>query len=140
MDKSQRPLPLVDPVGAPFWEALHRGQLLVQWCKACQRGIHYPRIHCPRCLGRELEWRESIGRGVLHAFTIVHRHFDPFFQARVPYIVGLVELEEGVRLMSSLVGIKASPDAVQIGTKLQVEFERVDESFTLHAFRPLATA
>lgn len=136
----KRPLPAVDPIGAPFWQALRREQLVVQWCKACRRGIHYPRIQCPHCLGQELEWRESTGRGMLYAFTIVHRHADPYFQAQTPYVVGLVELEEGVRLMSNIVGVESSPDKVRIGMKLQVVFESVDDVFKLHAFRPITAS
>lgn len=131
-----RPLPAIEPVAAPFWQALAQRRLVVQWCNSCQRGIHYPRIHCPHCLGTELSWRECSGHGVLHAFTTVYRHADPYFRTLTPYVVGLVQLDEGVTLMSNIVGVDAGSDQVRVGMRLRVDFNRVDESVTLHEFRP----
>lgn len=133
-----RPRPVIEPVAAPFWQALAQRRLVVQWCNTCAKGIHYPRIHCPHCLGRDLAWRECSGRGVLHAFTAVYRHADPYFRSIVPYVVGLVQLDEGVTLMSNIVGVEPGSAELRVGMKLHVDFNRVDESVTLHEFRPAA--
>ena len=133
-----RPAPVVEPVAAPFWQALNERRLIVQWCNKCQRSIFYPRIHCPHCLGAELTWRTCSGNGVLHAFTTVHRSSDPYFKSQVPYVVGLVALEEGVTLMSNIVGLNPDGAQVQVGMKLRVDFRRVDDTLTLHEFRPTA--
>ena len=132
-----QPLPKIDSVSAPFWAGLTEGRLLVQWCDDCNRSIHYPRIHCPHCLGKSLRWKESSGRGTVQAYTIVHTHPDPFFKSKVPYAVALIEIEDGVTLMSNLVDVEMSSEAICVGMPVKARFQRVAESIGLHEFIPL---
>ena len=99
------------PVGAesgPFWDATREGRLLVQWCTACDRGVFYPRSFCPHCAapGSALEWRVASGRATVHAAVVEHRPEAArvTFSGGAPYCVALVDLEEGVRMMTNVIG------------------------------------
>ena len=129
------PLPVATPESRPFWEAARRHELSLQRCRACGRHVFYPRAACPHCLSSDLEWRRVSGRGTLHTFTIVHRGAKNFPLA-TPYVLAVVELEEGPRLMTNLVSIEADPARVQIGMPVEVVFEDVSPEVTLPRFRP----
>lgn len=126
------PIPAVDPDTAPYWEAAWRGVLLIQRCDPCGRYQFYPRARCRRCFGT-VRWIESAGRGRVYAFTVVHRAPHPAFAGRVPYVVALVDLDEGVRLMTTLPDV--GPDGVTIGQPVAVAFEQLTEAVTLPVFR-----
>lgn len=117
---SDRPYPELDPETRPFWEALAEGRFELQRCTACGRHVFYPRLVCPHCGGGPLEWVSASGRGTVHSFTVVHRA-PPAFAAEVPYVVALVDLEEGPRMMTRLLG--AEPAEVHIGMPVQVAIE-----------------
>ena len=108
----------------------------LQRCAACARFVFYPRPFCPGCHGAELVWTPVSGRGVVHAFTIPHRHPHPAFGARVPYVVALVELEEGVRILTTLVDVEPTPAAVRIGLPVEIVYDDVTAEVTLPRFRP----
>ena len=131
------PLPVPTPESRPFWEAARRHELSLQRCRACGRRVFYPRAACPNCLSPDLEWRRVSGRGTLHTFTIVHRGAKNFPLA-APYVLAVVELEEGPRLMTNLVGVEADPVRVRIGMPVEVVFEDVSSEVTLPRFRPAA--
>ena len=111
------------PDAAQFWEAAARGELHLPWCVPCGAPFFYPRPLCPRCGSRELEWRRASGRGRLHAFCIQHATPLPELRDRVPFVTALVELEEGPRIMSRLVGVEPDPAAVRCEMPLVVDFE-----------------
>jgi len=125
---SERPYPVPDRDTAPFWEGARRGELRIQRCTACGRFIFYPRAVCPRCMADSLEWVAASGRGSVYSFTEVHRTSDEF-RAEVPFVVGLVELEEGVRMMARL----DIPEPA-VGMPVQVVFERVSDELSLPHF------
>jgi uncharacterized protein len=105
---------------APFWSAAAEGRLILQRCDNCGSYVHYPRSHCPRCLSSDLEWCESAGDGTVYSFTVVHRA-APGAGLTAPYVVALIELDGGVRLLSNVVG---SPvDDVSVGMRVAVRFE-----------------
>jgi hypothetical protein len=114
-----------------FWEGLVRHQLLIQRCASCHRLQHPPAPMCPGCHSFEMEAIEASGRGIVHSFVVAHHPPIPPFE--YPNVIVLVELEEGTRLVSRLVGTQ--PDDVAIGMPVAVEFEKVDEDFVLHRFR-----
>jgi uncharacterized protein len=138
MADAQRPLPTPDPVTRPYWESLRAHGIRLQRCQACGRFVFYPRAVCPFCLADRLEWTPVSGRGVVHAFTIPHRHANPAFGTRAPYVVALVELEEGVRLLSNLVEVAPTPEAVRVGMPVEIVYEDVTPEITLPRFRPRA--
>jgi uncharacterized OB-fold protein len=127
------PLPTPDPVTKPFWDSLKAHRIQLQHCTACDKFVYYPRAVCPACMGTELVWTDVSGRGVIHAFTIPHRHPNPEF--KVPYVVVLVELEEGVRMLSNLVEVEPVPEAVSIGARVEIVYDDVSDGITLPRFR-----
>ena len=92
---NEKPVPEISIAGKPYWEAAAAGQLLIQHCLACGCYIHYPRQWCPSCLQTDLEWIESCGRGTVHTYTIIHASSHTSYEPELPYILAVVELEEG---------------------------------------------
>ena len=131
------------PIGAesgPFWEATREGRLLVQWCTACDRGIFFPRTLWPYCgAAGPLPWREASGRGSIHAAVVEHRPdlAGAAFARGEPFCIALVDLEEGVRMMTNVVG--CPPDDVCIGMAVTVTWERLSDGRQLALFRPAGT-
>lgn len=130
------PTPKPTPETAPYWEAAKRGVLLLQRCRACEQHYFYPRPLCPHCLSRDVEWVEVSGRGVLHTFVVNHRPARGF-PAKGPYVIGIVELEEGPKMMSNIVGVEPDPAKLRCDMPLEVVFEEITEAITLPKFRPL---
>lgn len=145
------PSRLEPPAGAesgPFWEATREGRLLVQWCTACDRGVFYPRALCPWCGvaapgvgtgtdgGGALEWREASGRATVHAAVVEYRPevAGAPFSGGEPYCIALVDLEEGVRMMTNIVG--CPPDEVHSGMAVTVTWEPLSDGRQLALFRP----
>lgn len=137
MADATKPLPIPDPVTQPFWDSLRAHAIQLQRCSACERFVYYPRAVCPACMSNDLAWTPVSGRGIVHAFTIPHRHPIAAFSADGPYIVALVELDEGVRILSNLVGVDPSPEAVQIGMPVEIVYDDVNDEITLPKFRPI---
>lgn len=132
-----KPLPAPDPVTKPFWDGLKARELKIQQCTACEGAIFYPRVMCPSCGSRSLRWITASGRGTLYAFTIAHRGVPATFKASAPYVVAMIELEEGARLMTNLVEVEPTLEAVKIGMPVEVVFEDATDTTTLAKFRPL---
>ena len=131
-----KPLPVTDPVTAPFWESVRAHAMRLQRCHGCGRWVFYPRGLCPHCFSADLAWEPVAGTGVVHAFTIVHRHPSPAFNGEVPYVVALIELDEGVRLLSNLVEVAPDPAAARVGLPVEVVYDDVTPEVTLPKFRP----
>lgn len=135
--------PAPQPESDFYWEKCREGELWLRNCTDCNRAFFYPRDICPfpECFSRATEWIQSSGRGTLHTFAIVHRAPTPAFRSKTPYITAVVELEEGARMPTWLVGIdfaesEIRPDAVQCGMPVAVTFEPLDDNITLPMFRP----
>ncbi|MCV7399461.1 Zn-ribbon domain-containing OB-fold protein [Mycobacterium fragae] len=124
--------PTISPDTAFFWNGLREHQLLIQRCTGCGALRNPPRPMCPKC--RSLEWDtiESSGRGSVYSYVMPHQPRFPFFE--YPYIVALVELDEGVRLVSNLVDIE--PADVTVGMPVQVCYQTFENDLVLHQFRP----
>ena len=134
MFQIDKPLPAITEEGAPYWEGCRAGELRVQRCTACAR-LHFPpSILCPHCLAEGGEWVALSGRGRIYSFIIVHRPQHPAFFEDVPYNVAIIELDEGIRLHST---IRDCPnDELSIGMPVEVVFDRVNDEVTLPRFRP----
>jgi hypothetical protein len=130
----RKPLPRIDEESRGWWEALARHELYVQRCRGCGTVRFYPRALCPACLSERTEWLRASGRGTVWTFTVTHQNQAPGFREEVPYVLALVELEEGIRLLTNVVG--CAPDAVRIGMPVTVVFEDVTPEVTLPKFRP----
>lgn len=123
---------LDDPDTGPFWRAAARHELCFPVCDACGTVVFYPRAHCPRCLGRDLTWQRSAGRGEVYSATTVRSSRDPAFRDLVPYVLALVDLDEGVRMLTHV--LADDPDRVRIGARVRVEWQRCGET-SLPVFR-----
>ncbi len=135
MADAPRPAPAPDAITARFWQAAREGRLELQRCAGCGATIFYPRIVCPTCLSEELTWIEAAGEGTVYSFTVTHRAPTPAFKDRVPYVVALVDLPEGVRLLTNIVG--CDPDGVRIGQPVRVTFEAIGDQASLPQFEPV---
>lgn len=109
---------------AEFWDGCAQGRLLVPRCNACAELIWYPRRFCPFCASTSVTYEEMSGRGTVYSFTVSRRGRGPF-RGRAPYVVAYVELDEGPRILTNIVGVGA--DAVQIGLPVRVVFEPADD-------------
>ncbi len=129
-----RPLPALEPRTQAFWRACRAGRLEFQRCVPCRHFIHPARPICPRCRGRDLEVMAVSGRARLHSFTVNHQRWYP--GQEVPYVIGLVELNEqpGLRLMTNI--INCAIEDVRIGMALRVVFENVSDEIALPLFEP----
>ena len=129
-----KPLPQPTPISQPFWDAANERRLSIQRCVACERYVFYPRPLCPHCGGAELVWTDVSGRGSLYSYTIARRPTMRAFLADVPYVIAIVELEEGPRMTTHIVDCE--PEAVTIGMAVEATFEDVTDEVALVKFRP----
>jgi uncharacterized OB-fold protein len=133
MKEYRKPLPKPTPWSTPFWSGCKNKKLLIQQCKDCKKHVFYPKLFCPFCLCQELDWIEASGRGKIYSYTIVHSYQPTEFSQDVPYAVAIIELEEGVRMMSNLV--ESDLQKVRCDLDVEVVFEDVTDEFTLPKFR-----
>ncbi len=130
--------PPVGPDGAPFWDSTRQGRLLLQWCTGCERAVFYPRAFCPHCSAGDggLEWRQASGRGTVYATGVEHRPevVGAAFSGGQPFCVALVELDEGVRMLSNVVG--CPPADVRCGMAVVVTWEPLSDGRRLPLFTP----
>ena len=118
-----------------FWEAAREHRLELQFCEGCQRWIHYPRLACPHCGRDEPGWRQASGKGTIYSFTVVHANPPSAFLGDLPYVVAVIHLAEGVRLLSNVV--QCDPSTLACEQPVEVVFERLDDQLTLPRFRPV---
>lgn len=132
------PIPKPTPESQPFWDGLQAQKLMIQRCRACGDAYFYPRPSCPQCWSHDVEWFQASGRGTLHTYVISHR---PGRSAPLPppYVVAIVQLEEGPRLMTNLVDVEPDPTKIACDTPVEIVFAPISESITLPRFRPVAT-
>jgi uncharacterized OB-fold protein len=124
------------PDAAPFWAAAARHELLLPYCAPCAGHFFYPRAFCPSCGSRTVEWRPVSGRGTLHTFCVQYRSNLPGFVDAGPFVTAIVELAEGPRLMSLLVGVPVDPTAIRCDMPVEVAFVDYDDGQSLPVFRP----
>lgn len=127
MTEPLRPLP--DAFSAAYWAAAAEGTLLIQRCTRCRRHQFYPRQHCAACLAAEPEWVVAGGRGTLHSYTVVHRTPNAEFANRTPYVLALVDLDEGVRMTTAL--IDAGNRELRCGARVRIVFTRLADDLVL---------
>jgi len=128
------PVPVPNFDNAEFWAGCAAGELRLQRCAGCGALRHPPKPMCPHCRSTAVEWQRASGRGTVYSFTIVHRPTLAPFEPRVPYNVIVVQLDEGPYLVSNLVD--CAPEAIRIGMRVEVVFERVNDALMLPKFRP----
>ena len=131
----QRPLPKTHELDTKaFWAATKNEELIYQRCDDCEAVIFYPRRHFTRCLGNSLSWHTATGRGTIYTYSIVRQSYHPFFRQRVPYAVAWIDLDEGPRLLSEIVGVD-DPASIEIGQRVKVAWESHEE-LSVPLFKP----
>jgi uncharacterized OB-fold protein len=116
-----KPRPRPAPESAPYWEAAKAHRLMLPRCHACGQFWFPPSQRCPHCLSSDFGWEDVSGRGRIYSFVVFHRVYHPAFESDVPYVVAIVELDEGPRLLTNIVG--TSPDNVRCDMRVAVVFE-----------------
>jgi hypothetical protein len=129
-----RALPAPDNASRHYWQSAADGKLVVQRCTTCREFQFYPRALCVSCAG-ETEWVDASGRGTLYTYTIIRQNRSPAFAALSPYAVGMVELEEGVRMMSNIVDCDV--EQLSIGMALEVVLVKAADDVGLPFWRPV---
>jgi uncharacterized OB-fold protein len=129
------PRPLEPELTQPFWEAAKRHELIIPRCRLCDRYFWYPRPACPNCLREDWEWAPASGRARLHTFTVVRQPGNPAFWDDVPYAYAIVQLEEGVRMISNIVECEI-PEGLTVDMPLIATFDDVTPEWTLVKFKP----
>jgi uncharacterized protein len=127
-----KPLPKPTAASRPYWDAAKRHELMLQRCGACHAFIYYPRDRCPQCLSDQLTWQPVSGRGKVYSYTVVRRASTRSF-ADKPYVLAIVELDEGVRMTTN---VEAPPETIKIGMPVAVWFDDVTPDRTLVKFKP----
>lgn len=129
---SARPLPQPTTETAAFWAAAQEQRLVIQRCDNCGHCQFYPRAFCIGCLSDRIEWIDASGHGRIYSYTVCRIAPSPAFEARLPYVVALIDLDEGVRMLANLLDVEL--EHVAIGARVSVCFESVSESCTLPQF------
>src|SRR5215211_3389341 len=130
-----KPIPVPDAASQPFFDGALRDELMLQRCARCGTWMWPVRVRCISCFSDNLAWTASSGRGTLYSYTLVHQVFHPGFATEIPYNVAQVDLDEGVRIITSIVDLP--DDALRIGIPLAVTFERITDEVALPRFRPV---
>lgn len=134
MDSPKKPAPIVNEWARPFWEAAKEHRLTIQKCRDCEKHIFYPRMACPYCFSLNLQWVNASGRGTVYSYTVVENNSPSAFAKDIPYVVAVVRLEEGVQMLSNVVGCE--PAELRCDMPVEVTFEQLDDEFTLPKFKP----
>lgn len=136
MSEYAKPLPKLDDVNRPFWDACREGRLDLQKCGSCGH-IRYPISHvCPECLSYETNWVTVSGKGEVFSYIVFHQVYNKAFAGDVPYNVAIVQLDEGPRMISNVTGVPN--DAVNVGDRVEVTFDPVTDEISIPRFRPAA--
>lgn len=130
----EKPLPITDPESAPYWSALKERRLILKRCRDCGRHHFYPRALCPHCHSDALVWSDARGTGTIYSYTVARRPAGPAFKADAPYVIAVVDLDEGARMMTNIV--TDDVDSIRIGQRVCVAFDAVTEEVTLPRFKP----
>jgi uncharacterized OB-fold protein len=130
-----RPVPRPTPETATFWEGARRHELRLQRCRPNGHVYFFPRPFCPTCSSTDVEWFPATGKGTLHSYVINHRPAHGFSDM-TPYVIAVVQLDEGPRMMTNIVGVEPLPANLPPDLPVEVVWEPLDEIITLPLFRP----
>ena len=128
------PAPAVNPETREFWDATAQDRLLLRRCRDCGAVIWYPRAICPECSSLQTEWFEAAGRGRIYSYTVNHRG-EGAYQGVPPFVLAYVELDEGPRVMTNIVG--AEPGELAVGLPVEVVFHDTGDGAALPRFQPM---
>lgn len=136
MAEVSRPLPRLNEHDTrEFWLATKNRELKYQKCDDCGTVVFYPRRHCTGCTGGNLSWYVASGKGTVYTYSVVRQSYHPFFRNLIPYAVAWIDLDEGPRILSNVVGVDDPSTDIEIGQRVEVEWEEHDE-VCIPLFRP----
>jgi uncharacterized protein len=133
-ERPHKPIPRPAPESVPYWEAAKNHRLELPRCNACGKFWFPPSRSCPHCLAADFAWTPVSGRGTVFSFVVYHRVYHPAYEGEVPYVVALIALEEGPRLLSNIVGV--APDTVRVDMPVKVVFDDVADGVSVPKFTP----
>lgn len=136
MSESGSVAPIPTEHSLPYWQSARNGALALLRCEDCGRWIHYVKLQCPNCGSRMLSWSPSSGKGKLYSYSVLHRAASPLFKDKVPYVLAIIELDEGIKIMSHLVG--CDPEQVRVGMEVETVFGEIDEQRAVPYFQPVS--
>ena len=135
----RKPLPAITTEAQPFWDAAAQNKLVMQHCKDCGAWVWTPRPLCNECGSEHVEWTPMSGKGEIYSFTVIRqvvgRAASKAFEPDIPYVVAWVDLAEGPRMITNVVG--CSVDQVKLGMKVSVVFEQASKDVWLPKFKPV---
>lgn len=133
MAEPGRIIPKPTPESEHYWEGARQGELRLQACNSCSETYFPPRPFCPKCGSRDVKVVKASGKGRLYSYIINHLPSPGFTP---PFTVAIVELEEGPRLMTNLLGIEPDPAKLELDMPLEVTFEKLNDEISLPQFQP----
>ena len=137
MAETPRPEPTFPEADTePFWEATKEHELRYQVCDDCGGVVFYPRRHCTHCMSLNLSWKTSRGEGTVYTYTVIHQMGQPAFKDRVPYAVAWIDLDEGFRMLSNIVGVQDPSGNVSIGQRVRLTWEDQESGLSMPLFEP----
>ncbi|HEX5020619.1 MAG TPA: OB-fold domain-containing protein [Candidatus Binatia bacterium] len=128
-----KPLPVLDIEGRFFWESCKKHEMALQQCVSCKQFRYPPRSLCPRCHSPEAQWTPISGRGQVYVALVMCHSYSPAWEHDMPYNISLIDLEEGVRMWSNVIGCLA--EEVKIGYHVEISYDDVNDDITLPKFR-----
>ncbi|HKU98120.1 MAG TPA: OB-fold domain-containing protein [Vineibacter sp.] len=138
MQQATLPHPVPTALSQPFWDGCQRRQITLQRCDRCGRFRFYPCEACPYCRSRDCTWTDVDARGTVYSWIIVRRSVDAVWQARAPYIAGIIELDVQKGLLIPAIVIDCPVDSVRAGMPVEVTFEQTDASTVVPRWRPVS--
>jgi hypothetical protein len=134
-----RPQPrFPEPDTQPYWEGVKAGELRYQTCDSCKKLNFLPSAHCQSCGGSSLTWHKSKGEGTVYTFSVVRQNRIPGFVELGAYAIAYVDLDEGFRMLTNIVGVTDPTRDVRIGQRVRVEYEKQDSGdYPIPVFRPV---
>lgn len=134
---ASRPQPrFPEPDTEPFWEATKEHRLTYQTCNNCGQVVFFPRRHCPNCLSSDTTWQDSKGEGAVYTYSVVRLNRHPAFADLGPYAVAWIDLDEGFRMLSNVVGVGDPTRDIKIGQRVRVRWEDQEGGISLPMFEP----
>ena len=131
----QKPIPIPDETSQPFFDGAKEHRLMIQQCTTCGAVIWPVKSRCDNCLSPTVIWVQAGGKATLYSFVLMHQLYHPGFASEIPYNIAQVDLEEGLRILTTIVG--CSNADLQIGMPLEVTFEAISDEVTLPKFKPV---
>jgi uncharacterized OB-fold protein len=131
-----KPIPVPSSESQPYWDGLREHKLLMPRCDACEGYWFPPSLLCPSCNSAKWSWTAVSGRGRIFSYVVYHRVYHPGFAGEVPYAVAVIELDEGPRMISNVIGI--APDELVCDMKVEIVYQPISEAITLPKFKPVA--